>query len=364
MYKQPLFGEDSSPHITSMFISSIVTLVCWIIFCVLCFVIKFKPKTPEYKEVQIVLSSTPVVAPAVPEPVEGQSESAPAAAMQEEAAVVEPVETTPVPEPPKPVETPVAEAKVDAPKETPKPAKAQTQPAKTQTQPAKEATKAETPADKKVNYEIVKSVDELMNEQMNAEKKQSQIPDWFYEDTTSASEPFVSKPVTKVDNAASFSGTAGSATKNQNQGAVSSSNSTNNDNNPSPEESTLDKLKGIKGATPKTSSKNGINTDFTLEDDANTIQMSNGKRRRVIVSSPIDLSPEAASKIDFKTYTFVITFKVLPSGYILASDVTIKDEFILDQIIIDEIKSQISKWRLEEADYTATATFNFTIKKQ
>jgi hypothetical protein len=320
------------------------------------FFIKFKPKTPEYKEIQIVLSSTPVE-----EKHEEQSSASAASAVPE--PVEEPVvETVATPEIPNPVENPVAEAKVDAPKETPKPAKAQTQPAKTQ--PAKKATKTETPADKKVNYEIVKSVDELMNEQMNAGKKQSQIPDWFYEDTTSASEPVVSKPVTKVDNAVSFSGSAGSTTTNKNQGAVSSSNSTNNDNNPSPEESTLDKLKGIKGATPKTSSKNGINTDFTLEDDANTIQMSNGKRRRVIVSSPIDLSPEAASKIDFKSYTFVITFKVLPSGYILASDVTIKDEFILDQIIIDEIKSQISKWRLEEADYTATATFNFTIKKQ
>lgn len=358
MFKQPLFGEDSSPHRTSTILSAIITLCAWIVFCFMSFFIKFKPKTPEYKEIQIVLSSTPVE-----EKHEEQSSASAASAVPE--SVEGPVvETAATPEIPNPVENPVAEAKLDAPKETPKPAKAQTQPAKTQTQPAKEATKAETPVDKKVNYEIVKSVDELMNEQMNAEKKQSQIPDWFYEDTTSASEPFVSKPVTKVDNPASFSGTAGSATKNQNQGAVSSSNSTNNDNNPSPEESTLDKLKGIKGATPKTSSKNGINTDFTLEDDANTIQMSNGKRRRVIVSSPIDLSPEAASKIDFKTYTFVITFKVLPSGYILATDVTIKDEFILDQIIIDEIKSQISKWRLEEADYTATATFNFTIKKQ
>ena len=149
MYKQPLFGEDSSPHITSMLVSAIVTLVCWIIFCVLCLVIKFKPKTPQYKEVQIVLSSTPVVEKEKTE----AAESAPAAAMQEEAAVVEPAETTPVPELPKPVETPVAEAKVEAPKKTAAPAQtSKTTAPSTSSGTPKPSPKTTDPA-KKVNFD-------------------------------------------------------------------------------------------------------------------------------------------------------------------------------------------------------------------
>ena len=116
MMKQPLFGQDSSPHFTSMFISAIATLVCWIIFCVLCFVVKFKPAVPEYKEIQIVLSSTPVEEQtatteqaaaeeqssmaeqtAVPEPVEGPAVEQPAvvesksAVVEQQSAVVEPI---------------------------------------------------------------------------------------------------------------------------------------------------------------------------------------------------------------------------------------------------------------------------------
>ena len=148
MIKQPLFGQDSSPHKTSMMLSAIITLVAWIIFCLMTFFIKFKPKTPQYKEIQIVLSSTPIEerneeqssaeTAAVPEPVEGQV-----------------VEATATPEIPNPVENPVAEAKVEAPKQTPTPAKAQTQATpKTQTQSAKTTPKTETPEDKKVNYEL------------------------------------------------------------------------------------------------------------------------------------------------------------------------------------------------------------------
>ncbi len=358
MFKQPLFGEDSSPHRTSTILSAIITLCAWIVFCFMSFFIKFKPKTPEYKEIQIVLSSTPVeekheeqssasAASAVPEPVEGPV-----------------VETAATPEIPNPVENPVAEAKVDAPKETPKPAKAQTQPAK---QPKQATTAKTTDSSKKVNfddYQYATDYSQGVDFNQVTNNKKTTWDDSMFDNSSSEPEPQVSQQVKTVTNQSSYDGSTASTTTKTNQSVTSSSKSQYQDNNSSPDKSTLNQLQGIKGATPKTSSKNGINTDFTLEDDANTIQMSNGKRRRVIVSSPIDLSPEAASKIDFKTYTFVITFKVLPSGYILASDVTIKDEFILDQIIIDEIKSQISKWRLEEADYTATATFNFTIKKQ
>ncbi len=354
MVKQPLFGEDSSPHRTSMILSAIITLCAWIVFCCMTFFIKFKPKTPQYKEIQIVLSSTPVE-----EKNEEQSSAAAAAAVTEPVEGPQ-IEEVFVPEP-EPAPAPKVETKPAVTKTEPaKPATQVTQPKKAETQTKKEYTKVP-------EYQSYgKTVEEQMEEQFNKKNYSSKDFDSMFDSMdNSEPEPKVSDPVTKVEGqASSFSGSEGNTIANPNQSKSSSQNSSNNNNNSSADKGTIDKLQGIKSATPKTSSKNGINTNFTLEDDTNTIQMSNGRRRRVIVSSPIELSPEAASKIDFKSYTFEITFKVLPSGYILASDVSIKDDFILDQIIIDEIKSQISKWRLEEADYTATASFNFTIKKQ
>ncbi len=356
MVKQPLFGEDSSPHRTSMILSAIITLCAWIVFCCMTFFIKFKPKTPQYKEIQIVLSSEK-------HEQNQESSSASAPAPMEAASVADEV----IPEPAAAVAEPV---EAPAPKVETKPAATKTEPAKSKaqtTQTKKTETQTKKEYTKVPEYQSYgKTVEEQMEEQFNKKNYSSKDFDSMFDSMdNSEPEPKVSNPATKVEGpASSFSGSEGNTIANPNQSKSSSQNSSNNNNNSSADKGTIDKLQGIKSATPKTSSKNGINTNFTLEDDTNTIQMSNGRRRRVIVSSPIELSPEAASKIDFKSYTFEITFKVLPSGYILASDVSIKDDFILDQIIIDEIKSQISKWRLEEADYTATASFNFTIKKQ
>ena len=56
----PLFGEDSSVSHTSEFFAIVGTVLFWLLFLIFSFVIKVEPKK-QYKEVQIVLSSTPVV---------------------------------------------------------------------------------------------------------------------------------------------------------------------------------------------------------------------------------------------------------------------------------------------------------------
>ena len=56
----PLFGEGSSISHTSEFFAIAGTVLFWLLFLIFAIVIKPHPKK-KYKEVQIVLSSTPVV---------------------------------------------------------------------------------------------------------------------------------------------------------------------------------------------------------------------------------------------------------------------------------------------------------------
>ena len=146
----PLFGEGSSVSHTSEFFAIAGTVLFWLLFLLFTFVIKPLPKKPEYKEVQIVLSSTPVVQKSeeAPAPAEAAGASAASQAIVEtpaeeapavEAPVVETAapksEPVPVKETPKPVEKKVetpkpAAKKVEAPK--PQPQKTQTPAAKTE----------------------------------------------------------------------------------------------------------------------------------------------------------------------------------------------------------------------------------------
>ena len=80
----PLFGEDSSVSHTSEFFAIAGTVLFWLRFLIFSFVIKPGPKKPEYKEVQIVLSSTPVVQKTEEAPAPEEAEEAPAAEATEE----------------------------------------------------------------------------------------------------------------------------------------------------------------------------------------------------------------------------------------------------------------------------------------
>ena len=57
---KPVLGPDSSIKNTSEFFALAGTVLFWLLFMIFSFVIKPQPKK-QYKEVQIVLSSTPVV---------------------------------------------------------------------------------------------------------------------------------------------------------------------------------------------------------------------------------------------------------------------------------------------------------------
>ena len=104
----PLFGEGSSVSHTSEFFAIAGTVLFWLLFLIFSFVIKPQPKK-KYKEVQIVLSSTPVV-----QKTEEASAPSEAASSSSASAQSEPAQTQPV------VETPPATAVKESPKPAPK----------------------------------------------------------------------------------------------------------------------------------------------------------------------------------------------------------------------------------------------------
>ena len=146
----PIIGEDSNPQHTSEFFAIAGTVLFWIIFSIFSVVIKPQPEKPKYKEVQIVLSSTPVVQKTeeAPAPAEAASESAASSESIVEQVVETPVVETPAPKvetAPVVKETPPAPKSVEKTVETPKP-KAQPKPEPKKEAPKTQTQKTQTPA--------------------------------------------------------------------------------------------------------------------------------------------------------------------------------------------------------------------------
>ena len=364
MIKQPLFGQDSSPHITSMLISAIATLVCWIIFCVLCFVVKFKPAVPEYKEIQIVLSSTPTEQKVAEEQSTVQ-ESASAVA-ENASAVVEPVETT-APELPKPVETPVAEAKVEAPKETPAPAKTQTAATKTQTKTTNTNTPKTTDPSKKVNFDDYQYATDYSDFSFNNSSSSSSKSsfDWSQFDDTDTENVQVSQKVDKVTNTSSISGSSASTSKaDQRQTSSSSSSSSSAKSTPAASSSTSAAAKAIQSATGASSSSGSASgsTDVQKFSSDLDITWNGGAARKAKGALSINLT--TGSSIKEKKTTVKIEFIVGEDGYVTPGSVKITPESLLPEVVRKEVISQINLWRFNEGLSRSTATFEYTIIKK
>ena len=368
MYKQPLFGEDSSPHITSMLVSGIVTLVCWIIFCVLCFVIKFKPQTPQYKEVQIVLSSTPVV-----EKEKTEAEESASAQVFEENLESSQSERLPEPvEGPAKVETtPVAEAKVDAPKKTAAPAQtSKTTAPSTSSGTPKPSPKATDPA-KKVNFDDYQYATDYSDFDFNNVSTSSSKNnfDWSQFDDSAEPEPQLSQQVKTVTAQSSIQGSAGQTSTNKNQ-SQSSQSSDKPQTQQSASSTTSAALSNIRNTTYSTSS--GSNTKSITEakttkgsDGTLSMAMKDGSTRVLLNPVPpvIRLSEAAAALID-TTRTVTIEFHVLSSGNVPRGEVTITPISLLPDDVRKEIFDQLSKWQFESSATDARATFEYTIEKR
>ncbi len=366
----PLFGEDSSVQHTSEFFAIAGTALFWLLFLIFSFVIKPQPKK-KYKEVQIVLSSTPVVQKTEEAPAPAEQAAAPSSAA--ESQVVE----TPAPkvEPPAPkVENPAPKAETNPlVKETPK---AKTEP---KPQPKKETPKpqpkaqSQTPAPAKktdpVPSEPVKYAVDPM-EAFNAQTKQQPKKEVDWDAMFADDEPAETSSVNQVkkvsNNEPAFSGSAGTAAATSEK--VTSSSSTATAKNQQASSSTSKALEGIKNSTFKGNASNGVQSETNVKAKNSgsgrvEMEMSNGRSRALIkpASPVINLSSQAAATID-ASKTVTLNFKVLEAGNV--TEIKITPESILSAIVREEIKAQIGQWLFEAADYTATATFEYRIVKQ
>ncbi len=342
----PLFGEGSSVSHTSEFFAISGTVLFWLIFMIFAFVIKPQPEKPKYKEVQIVLSSTPVVQ---------KTEESPAPA--EAAAASEPAFA-------EVVETPVPEAKpapvqktVEAPKTN-----AQTK------QQAKQTTRKETAStQQKIEPVLYKSVDDQIAEQFKTKSLSDKMKDFdsmFADESDDSQEDNQVKTVQNTEPV--MYGSAGELTSKKVE--VLKSQSSDNTQNQTASAETSRSLQKVTNAKFKS---NGFSTNQLVpatKADASgvgksEINWSNGSSRALIkpASNDIYLSKEAQATIDVSK-TVSISFKVLEGGNV--TEIKITPESILSAIVRNEIKTQIAQWLFETADYTAVATFECNIIKR
>lgn len=395
MLKQPLFGQDSSPHRTSFFISLLSTFIFWVLFTVLAIFIKIDAPSPQFKTVQIVLDSplpleetketeseftnetenTVAESEVVAEEIVAESspvieESLPLVETVEPVVdIPEPkVEPTPIVEAPKPLvekPAPVIEKPTPAKKE---PVKEVPKVEKTETKPV-ETTPVVTDESKKVDYALQKSVEELMEEQM-ANKKAKQDFDWdaMFGDDSSSTEKTTSSESKKVTTSSSTAGSAANTASQENTRQTSNSDSAKK-NSTSASQSTSSDLDKIAKAESKSGS--GTKTDIaakTSKDGSGKVmmEMADGSKRALMrpKEPAINLSEQAAQTFTLSKATVKITFKVVQKGNVPRTEIKITPESILTESIRKEIIDQLSQWIFEEADFDGTATFEYTIEKR
>ena len=377
---RPLFGEDSSPRNTSEFMALGGALLFCILFLLCMIFVKPLPQKPKYKEVQIVLSSTPIVkeTEANPAPAAAAPASTPAP-VAEPAPVVEKAAEAPKLE--QKVEQKVAEApkvvEAPKPKTQPKPAEPKkVEPKKTETvqktQPKPTPVAKPTPAPAPVQESPIEyAVDpmEAFAQQTKKQPKQEFNWDMFDDDAAEVSSSS-SQSASVVNSVPSFEGSAGTAASEKSPNLTSQTAASGASQNTSVSSKTSTALSGIADAKFLGRAVNGVSSESTVKTKASAsgniaMEMSNGSSRALLrpATPTINLSAEAAATID-GSRSVKITFKVLEKGNVPPTEISIEPESTLHQLVRDEIRDQVSEWLFEAADYSAYASFTYKIVKQ
>ena len=385
---RPLFGEDSSPNNTSEFMALGGTLLFCILFLLSMIFVKPFPQKPKYKEVQIVLSSTPIVkeTEANPAPAAAAPASAPAP-VAEPAPVVE--KAAPKVEQKTAVEQKVVEAPKPKAQPKPKPAEPKkVEPKKTETvqktqpkpktetpKPAPAPAPKPTPAPAPVQEEPVQLYQDPMEafaQQTKKQPKQEFNWDMFDDDasevTSSSSQSTQSASV--VSSTPSFEGSAGTAAAEKSPALTSQAASSGASQNNAVSTQTSSALSGITNAKYVGRAVSGVSSETSVKTQASgsgkvALEMSNGNIRALIkpATPAINLSEAAAATID-NSRTVTIKFRVLEAGNVPRAEISIEPESTLHQLVRDEIRDQVSAWLFEAADYSAYASFTYKIVKQ
>lgn len=366
----PLFGQDSSPQNTSFILGLIGTGIFWFLLLICALLIKPVQKKPKYKEVQIVLSSTPKKEKSAENPAPAASsssvsESTPQTVAEKPAEPVQKPAETSVQKPAEPVVKKTVETPVKKQAEASSKKQAQA-PAKKPAQSVKEPVKEEPV--------YAKTLEQKWAEQISTKKSTSSdydpwaaMEDDFEENTNETS----SNQNTIVNNTTpAFEGTAAQTVAKDEPETSSSSSSSSTEKKQIASSGTIKALSSIKSQTyAGGNAANGIEAETNVKTTNSRsgkveMVMSNGSSRALLEPSKpvINLSDAASMTID-GSRKVVIQFRVVESGNVPRAEISITPASILSELVRNEIIDQVSKWRFEAADYSATAEFEYKIVK-
>lgn len=360
------------------------TGIVWLIILLILAISPVFKKPEHYKTVQIMLEPVQKIEASKSEKTSAAVKKVPDATAKEAAAPkktekkqesaaqkkVEPAKTEPSKAETKPAPQKVEKPAPAKPQEAPKPAAPKTQPQTTN-------QSSSSTSYKKVNPTYKKSMDELLEEQMNSNKSSKKDFDWdsmddAVENTSSGS--VQNNTAKTVAGASALSGTAGSAADSRDS-KVSSTTGKETKTNTSASGATTNALKNIE-ATEQTfdgntgAGGNGLSSVSKVmaarsNDGKLSLSLSDGSARVLLEPKEpkIHISEEHSHLIDNKR-TVTIEFMILPSGNIPKSQITFKPAALIPAEIQSEISDQISKWRFAPADTEGVATFEYTIIKR
>lgn len=354
----PLFGEGSSVSHTSEFFAIAGTVLFWLLFLIFSFVIKPQPKK-KYKEVQIVLSSTPVVQ-------KSQDASAPAEAASASAANEQSEVVTEAPA----VETPAPKSEpVQKPAENPKP-KTQTQPkkepAKTQTQP-KAAPKPAPAPQKTVSEPPVYAFDLSDGIDFNKIPKKTNIDnskfDSMFDDEPEEQNNQNNPQKVETKNSISPEISGRSADNSQDQIYSKTSNELNNQD---VSDNTKNRLSDIQKSGKNDYLESGENqTNFEKFTDSGTMKWTKGTGRRLKNALDKNLASinEMRGQLSKET-PFTISFSVDSNGHVIRSSIQISNTAMLTSNVKNEMIDHICMLAFTSGEGTASAEFIWKLSPQ
>lgn len=344
----PLFGEGSSVSHTSEFFAIAGTVLFWLLFLIFSFVIKPQPKK-KYKEVQIVLSSTPVVQKIEEASAPSEAASASAASAQSEPAQTQPVVETPAPAPKaEPVQKTV---------ETPKP-KTQTQPQPKPSPAAKPAPAPQQTMSEPIEYATDLSGGVDFNKIAKKTPLDNSIFDSMDSDDINFSDNDSSSRV--VNGQSSMSGTGGTISANKNEGLKSES----LQGAKTEEARHGTEICKIRDTKEIVNSESGLgeNPKKSAGKDKNSVVWTDGTGARTYYSLDTNLSDKAIKSMQVSKATpFTITFSVDADGNVMITTIEIKNEFILSDIIKKEMKEKIGSWKFGKGSGISKAQFDWVL---
>ena len=344
----PLFGEGSSVSHTSEFFAIAGTVLFWLLFLIFSFVIKPQPKK-KYKEVQIVLSSTPVVQKTEEASAPSEAASASAASAQSEPAQIQPVVETHAPAPKaEPVQKTV---------ETPKP-KIQTQPQPKPSSAAKPAPAPQQTMSEPIEYATDLSGGVDFNKIAKKTPVDNSIFDSMDSDDINFSDNDSSSRV--VNGQSSMSGTGGTISAYKNEGLKSES----LQGAKTEEARHGTEICKIRDTKEIVNSESGLgeNPKKSAGKDKNSVVWTDGTGARTYYSLDTNLSDKAIKSMQVSKATpFTITFSVDADGNVMITTIEIKNEFILSDIIKKEMKEKIGSWKFGKGSGISKAQFDWVL---